>query len=582
MQSRFCSARRRLRLLRLSGLFLVLAPALLCAQESSLSDADQARQAAPGAPVTVQGIVINAATGAALPRALVRVDGSEVLAALTTSDGHFAIDGVPAGAHAITIEKPGFQPFAEPGDTAESAGHAIVAAARMPPLTLSLSPLNAIRVHLTLSTGVPASTIELALFRQTVTDGRHIWVEDADYQTDPSGELRFHGLSDGAYLLSTLPEYGNAYAREPDCGPAAPSMMPGFASVFLPSATESSVASPIHVSGGQTADAAFELEPASFYLVRIAVAGAPASGDQKFALHLNSRSGELLPYNIHQDKDHALCAYLPNGSYTVTVQATNDAGDLRVPNTPQSPPASFFGSLDFSVDGAPLPGLQLALVQTAPTAIHFHYEPAPPKPPAGDQDEEEGDPLEITAAAAHSVQPRDANVPEANAAANGTYSFGPMAPGSYWIHAEAGQTGVCLGTVEAGGEDLSSAPWVVGPSGSGPPIDAVLRTDCAQLKLVLPLGASGESPGDDSPLYLYAVPLFPSLQDAESAQIQPVSQRTAELDDLTPGAYRILLFHSPRSLAFREPAALDALGPGQDITLQPGDHQTLTLTGPEP
>lgn len=560
-----------------------MAPALLCAQLSVPMDSDEPAPA-NGPPVAVHGMVVNAATGSALPRALVRIDGSEVLAALTGSDGSFTIDGVPSGPHEVSVQRPDFQEFSGASDALPFPSHTFVAAAGMAPLTLSLSPLNAIRLHLSLSTGLPASTIGVSLFRQTVVNGRHAWVEADDRQTTPAGQVRFARLSDGAYLVVSRPELGNIRARDPDCGPSAPPMMPGFAAVFLPAAPDSASAAPIHVSGGQTADASFELAPTIFYLVRIAVGHAPAADGWKFVPTLLSGSGELLPYKLHEEKDHSLCSYLPDGAYSVALEATRESDDVPSDSAAQPEAPGVFGSLDFTVDGAALPGLHLALGASALTPIHLHYEPAPPAAPksSGDYQEEEerGEPLALNLDAAHRVLPLGASAPEANAGEDGRYFLRPAVPGGYWIHAEAGQNGVCLGAVTAGGEDAASAPWVAGPSGSGPPIDVTLRTDCAQIKLQLGSGANSGGTADDSALFVYAVPLFPSLQNAASAQIQPLTQRTAELDDLTPGPWRIFLFRSPHSLAFREAGALDALGSGQDVTLEPGDHPTITLTGP--
>jgi hypothetical protein len=574
MQSRPGSA--LLRLFPLSALVLTLASASLWAQDDGA-----APPPGSGPPVPVHGSVVNRATGAALARALVRIDGSEVLAALTGQDGGFTIDGVPAGPHTIAVERPGFETVPQAGDSPEMQPHAIVVSAGMPPLALSLSPLNAIRLHLALSNGLPASTIGLTMFRRETDDGRYDWIEADNRQTTPAGEVRFHGLSDGAYLLATKPEYGNIRARGAECGPAAPLSMPGFASTFLPNAETSAGAAVVTVSGGQTVDLNYQLEPTTFYLVRVAVTHAAVPGGQDLTFRLLGRGGESLAYALHEDKDHTLCGYLPDGAYTLIAELPIDAG-----NRPRAAatPASLFGSMEFSVDGAASPGLRLALAPSSPTPIHDHYEPGPPAPPesanGNEEAEDSGEPLGLTVTPAHSVRSKSEQAPEADSNGEGSYSLSALAPGAYWIHAEASQTGVCLGTVTAAGEDLSQVPWNATAGGSGPPIDAVLRTDCAQMKLLLPPAAAGENQGDNAALFVYAVPLFPTLEDVAEAQIQPLSDSTAVLDALTPGPYRIFLFRTPRSIAFREPGVLDALGAGQDITLEPGDRQTVTLTGP--
>jgi hypothetical protein len=85
--------RRVLQAFFLSAVFATLFhPLQLSAQEPA--------QSAPvslsaNTPVTVQGQVINAATGQPIPRALVRIEGDAETGALTDSDGRFEIPGVP-------------------------------------------------------------------------------------------------------------------------------------------------------------------------------------------------------------------------------------------------------------------------------------------------------------------------------------------------------------------------------------------------------------------------------------------------------------------------------------------------------
>jgi hypothetical protein len=155
------------------------------------------------------------------------------------------------------------------------------------------------------------------------------------------------------------------------------------------------------------------------------------------------------------------------------------------------------------------------------------------------------------------------------------------APGAYWIHASSNQAGTCLGAVTAGGVNLAHAPWLVGTLGTGPAIDVVVRTDCAKLTLHLPANLLGELPGEEPMLYVYVVPEFESTQDVRMITARPSTDATVPLDSLTPGDYRVFVFNAPRSLEYRDPAAMDRLaGKGQRVTLSADGNADLLLEAP--
>ena len=62
----------------------------------------------------MHGVVRNAATGAPLPRALVRIEGDSGIGVLTDGEGRFELPGVPIGPRIIRVRKPGFndRPYA--------------------------------------------------------------------------------------------------------------------------------------------------------------------------------------------------------------------------------------------------------------------------------------------------------------------------------------------------------------------------------------------------------------------------------------------------------------------------------------
>jgi len=547
--------------------------------------------------VTVRGTVTNTATGQPLQRALVRIYGSPERAALTDEEGKFEIHGIPAGLHTFGVIKPGFgaQMFLD-GEGRNSAPTVRVASG-MPDLSLSLSPNNAIFGHVSLSTGTSAQGIGITLIRKTVVDGRANWSEGEHHQTTPDGAFRFSGLADGTYLLLIQPESDSGFAVEPSCDANATAEISGYAAQFYPDAQESAAAARIVLAGGANAEANLILHPTKFHLVEAKLTGTPTGPDWEVTPTLLDRSGQDLDYPFHQEKNHSFCAYLPDGAYTLIASAQ---AEVRGPSTPGSEAADkiLLGSLDFSVDGQPNRSLRLPLALGSPTPIHLRYEPAPPTPPkaaapsvggadktAEAEDDETGPPFSLSASPVNSFAGQGntdggGNLDsQALQTADGAYELEPTSPGAYWISASAGQKGVCLGSVTSAGQSMARTPWVAGAGGAGPPIEAVLRTDCAKLTVHMPITLAAETPGEGTTLYVYLLPEFDSLQELSGTQLEQFGDREATLDDLTPGTYRVFAFRTPQSIEFRNPDALAQLGTGQKITLAPRADASLLLEG---
>jgi len=580
------------------SLITVFTPTALNAQiiEGMSPPPTTAQPAPAGPPVTVHGIVRNAATGEPLPRALVRIDDEVEAGALTDGEGRFEIPGISQGPHGFSVVKPNFSSKVENGDFEGYVQHLVHVAAEMPELSLALSPLNAISGHVMLSNGEPAIGIGLTLLKLTVQDGRASWMEMDSHQTTPGGEFRFYGLEDGSYTIMTQPEFDNEKASAPACNGPAPTKVQGYPAVFYPYAADSAGAERIDLAGGQQAQANLTLTLSPFHEIQAAL-GKQAPGNQwQFTSILMDHNGQRLNYPLREDeKNHSVCAYLPDGAYTLTVEGTAEDNTVSIQGVslramrPGNRGKTLAGLLDFTVEGQAQTQLRVPLNSGLSTPVHLRYEPAPPAPksPAtGDQHDPEGgepdpEPLGLWAVRAGSAAPRGGMMESAERADANLYQFDMVAPGSYWIHGSANQAGTCLGSVTAGGVNLALAPWIAGTQGTGPAIEAVLRTDCAKLTLELPSTLTAGLPGEEPVLFLYLVPEFDSVQTVRQTTVVPSSGTTVSLEDLTPGAYRVYVFDTPRQLEYRNPAAMDRLSvKGQPVTLSPGGNANLTLEIP--
>jgi hypothetical protein len=446
-----------------------------------------------------------------------------------------------------------------------------------------------------LSTGEPALSIGLTLLKLTVQEGRAHWIESDSRQTTPEGAFRFAGLEDGTYALMTQPEFDNERASAPACNGPAPAALPGYPIVFYPDSADVAGADRIELAGGRQAQANLTLTPGSFHAVQAIFAKPPGSRPWQFTSALTDRNGQKLAYPLRQDeKSHSVCAYLPDGAYTLTVQGSTDeeADGMDQPMPRQErKPKELAGLLDFAVDGPVKKPLRIPLSAGVATPVHLRYEPGPPaaRPPASAVEGMDGviledgepDPLGLWAARANGTASQGEGQIIAEAADSGQYELAMAAPGAYWISASANGAGTCLGAVTAGGTNLGYSPWIVGTLGTGAAIEAVVRTDCAKLTLQLPAGILAEFSGEQPTLSVYVVPEFESVQQINAILIPPSSGAPGPVENLTPGAYRVFVFDSPRELEYRNPAAMERLaGQGQQVTLPPGGSANLVLEIP--
>jgi hypothetical protein len=562
----------------------VVAAPRLCGQEEP--SASEAQPAPPGPDVTMQGVVLNEATGQPLARALVKVFSTPERGVLTDGEGRFEIHGVPAGGQTLIVSKPGFQEQIDSDQNVEAVQHVVQVAPGMAPLSFSLAPKNAIFGHVTLSTGVPAEGIGIVLVELKIENGRAKWVEAEHHQTTPDGAFRFYGLRDGKYLLMTEPEFDNSRAAAPSCEKDPPGEIRGYAAGFYGQGQDLAGASRIVVAGGQNAEANLALNLTTFHMFEASVARLPAGKSWEFTPALLDQSGQMIGYPIHEEKDHDFCSYLPDGGYTLVIHASpkeEAQSGVEAASAGRSAQREMVGSLDFSMEGQPARDLRLAMAPSPFTAAHFRYEPGPPSPiernPQDGREEgpDENDPLTFSVTPAHVVSAGQGIPMEATATGPGVYELEAVAPGAYWLQVNADRPGVCVGSVTAGGQDLARVPWIAGASGTGAPIDVVLRTDCGKLTVQLPPGLEADSDGESANASVYVIPEFDSMSGDYQSQISRSGNGAETIADVTPGPYRVFAFRSPRTIEWRNPAALDRLGPGQRVTIGPHGEVSAVL-----
>jgi hypothetical protein len=592
----------RQRLFRLAMLALCAAH-LLAAAPAPAQEYIPPQPASSNAPTgplaAIHGIVLNAATGTPLARALVQVEGDANTGALTDVGGRFEIPGLPVGPQTVQVVKPGFldQAFFPGGasswGTGAGANHSIQVAPEMPDLIFTMTPTNAIHGRILLSTGDAAEGIGVTLVMRTVEDGRASWKAISTVKTKSEGAYRFARLGNGDYAIYTEPAMDSLLAALLAANGKEGSLARnGFPSQFYPDARDLAGAVKFHLAGGQEAEANLSLSLQPFHTVT-AQAILPSGnnyGDQNpgwVGMNLTAQvldaQGHSLPYNAEYNPEtRSLRALLPDGSYSFSVTVTfsrftaSTAGNNTF--TPAMDAAPLTGQVEFSVAGHGVSKLRIPLLpqRANPLQVTVAHSGAQTASTSG----ESGAIIVTLTQAGESLSNGMVSL-YAEGTAPGPLQATFTPPGSYWAHTTISQHGLCLASFTAGGANLAREPLVVGTAGVTAPLDLALRGDCARLTLTLPAVGVAPASGEELWYTAYVVPDFDSTENIVPQTLRPSSGGSCTVEGLTPGSYHVYTFVAPLVLEYHNPAVLAALSTsGQSITLSPGASSSLVLEVP--
>jgi hypothetical protein len=144
----------------------------------------------------VSGVVINARTGASVPRALVKLNDR---AMLTDHEGRFRFEGYVGGSATVSVSKPGFSAGIDPSDRGSLSLQSGQLAA---PLELRLYPEAILAGTVTAPDGTGLPHVMVSALRNTFDDSGSRWSSNGQAQTDAHGEFRI-AVPAGEYRLET-------------------------------------------------------------------------------------------------------------------------------------------------------------------------------------------------------------------------------------------------------------------------------------------------------------------------------------------------------------------------------------------
>ena len=529
-----------LSLLICAGIFL-LRPSSLFGQlpSGSLGSSTVGSQSGPTssstavAPTTVLGQVINAKTGAPVPRALVRMNSRAVL---TDHDGNFRFDQNTETNANILVTKPGFYASTE----MQEPGNVFLQAAQLgAPIELRLYPEALLTGTVLAPDGTPLPNVSVSALRSYFDDTGHRWLPaGTPSTTDSHGNFRLP-VPAGEYRLGTR--------YSPIDRTVGEAVLP----VTVPSEASSNTGHGIVIHSGE--EQHFELRPAVSPTRNVTLTTQAGSGRDFMRITARSNNGSTLQVNPQMiGGTGETKIQLPQGTYTLTAIRNNGESSEEAETTLTVGDHDISGvTLQFS----PVSSIPVELVLD--DSVTSDTTQPPNLTQMGLTLQNEVDDPDRGDATVRPMQRRDQS-----------FAFNAP-PGSYRLQGR--DTGTWyIKSATYGASDLLQQSLVVVPGAAGTPIRISVSDQTASVQGTVDLN------GSPAQCYVYLIPTGPSAQSVITLRSGSSGSYTAA--HLAPGSYQAIAFERRHSANYRDPESLAAYSTFvHSVSVQAGDKPTLNL-----
>lgn len=492
----------------------------------------------------VEGTVVNAVTGEAVPRAVVRWTGSRppqkkeagpqaqvrtmrsnFQSGTVTADenGAFRFDA-ESGMVVLTATKAGYSQRGE-SHTARVTGEG-----KGGPVTLRLAPFGVVAGKVTDFYGEGVGGLTVQLLDASVSRGERRLMESGSGTTDDQGEYRLWHLEPGEYYLRVLGR--NSYAQGAGELPQPLALAEAYAPVYYAAAGSVAEAQVLQVKSGQTVTADLRLLATQVYSIRGRMEG--YVGGMRPGLRL-LKNGEEMGAVVQIDGTSGAFQLLnvPAGHYEL--QGWTWIGKQML-----------FGRTEVTVTSGALRGVTVALRAGSKLRI--------PKPPSAT--EEGVTQVDLVPVGADGQSEREGRPRVSQLAGRQDAELEPVFEGLY--RCEFTSYGTQVSAARQGSRDVLREGVLVGPEG-GASIELTMTAATGELEVRLPEQEKGKewTVGllRGSGFGLEVVALVAPTVTVEGPR-RVLEAGVARFSQLQPGTYRVIAWRAGQEPEYRKPAVL--------------------------
>lgn len=502
------------------------------------------------------GTVVNSATGAPIPYALVQVDQS---AKLADHNGNFEFDHLSSSSVTVQAHKPGFFGPNEIGEaraplTATLSDHATN-------ITLQLIPEAVISGHVENPEGEPVGGVPVRLRFSQVMNGRRIWQQFGHRQTDEDGNFRIADLRPGTYYVEAGPNNRARPIGEEQSDTGKFEVVPA---QYYPGVREMSAATPLRLAAGQHETVDFAVKRVAAYRVSGMIAGATDNG----GLYLSDLDGDHVDVGVRFDRRTGkFQAFpVPSGSYRLRFNGHSPDGE------------QLFADVPIQVTGN-IAELHVGVSRTLSIPVEYQTEFTKPE-------SSQGAPGGLGFVGSGSgrrsfampflgqVRLISRMPPYQQFSANRESQDAPaiirgLEPGIYDVEVDSNGASY-VASITCGGLNLLSQPLVIAEGSDPQPIDVLLRDDGASLNG----NVENATPGQMGMVLM--IPDGDTQAAPRQVWVDPSGKFQAQ--GVAPGTYNLLAFDRLDGVEYRNHEALSAyLSHAAHVTLSPEEQARITV-----
>jgi protocatechuate 3,4-dioxygenase beta subunit len=523
---------------------------------------------------TIEGQILNAATGAPLKKASVILTtvgaGGMVappakqgaagrppqpnLTADTDAEGKYQFSGLPPGRYLVRAQKPGFLPQAYGVRRTGGTGMPISVSQdqHVKDAVIKMTPQAVLEGHVLDEDGDPVTQGFLMLFKQTYRDGKKQWSQVTGTGTNEAGEFRMT-LQPGRYILSATNQrqLPNSRFGEDPAAAQKPDMV--YAPTYYPNSPTEQGASPIDIApGGNMRGIDIRVSKTAAYHVRGVVNGgtpAPAAGGrggtQVIILPKSGIQNQQYNSSIQPDGTFDLRGVMP-GQYTLFA------------HSPAPPTGQMMAMQLVTVGSNNLTGLVLNLVPP------FDLVGQVAVAESGTQINRQN--IHLTLRPHSPFFGNGGNM--ATTDDEGRFLIKGLSAGIFAIDVQNVPDGCFVKSVKYGGQEISDD----GIEFNGPqPIEIVLSATAGKISGTV-------TDKDGNPLPSVTVALLPSVEGEHPTSLNSDYNGGFTFSHLRPGTYRLLAFEDVEAGAWQDPEFRKPYDSrAVEIKIGPGDNQTAQL-----